>query len=219
MNTSKQSCILLLGRDSYLNHLAVLFTEQLFCVVKKVFPEDADFCEKSLATLRPDYVFSFLNDRILRDDLLKLQAINFHPAPPEWPGRGSASLALFNGDKMYGATAHLMSKQVDSGSILQVKRFFIAQNESCESLFERGKQACLDLFYDILTHISLYGHLPKASNETWKRKPFTRKQFEDWLILNPEDKESFLQKIKAAKHPKFSGPFVIIHGHKFALMD
>ncbi|MGQ0663033.1 MAG: hypothetical protein ACT4P2_05500 [Pseudomonadota bacterium] len=35
-----------------------------------------------------DFVVSFLNPTILRGSILRKPNVNFHPAPPDYPGRG-----------------------------------------------------------------------------------------------------------------------------------
>lgn len=121
----KHSCILLIGNNKKLNKKAVEYLGKYFLIKGIIDFNKQDMSEAEVADLGPEYVFNFLSDKILRGPLLEFKNINFHPAPPEWPGRGSASLALFNGDKSYGATAHIMDLSVDSGKILMVKRFSI----------------------------------------------------------------------------------------------
>jgi len=214
----KFTCILLTGKHEYLNRCAILFAEQAFNVLAVVGPQDKQLNEEELSKLRPDFVLSFLNEKILRGALLKCRNVNFHPSPPEWPGRGGASLALYHEAMTYGATAHVMHPKVDAGPILSVRRFSIFPGESCESLFSRAENACLELFYEIVTHIVAHDSLPELSGETWQGQAMTRKQFNEWLILDREDKDDFLRKIRAAKHSQFPGPYVILNGHKFGLV-
>ena len=215
---NKLTCIILLGSQNYLNHCAVLFAKQIFNVIAIINPDNDKFDEDELYELKPDYVFSFLNQRILYGALLKCTNVNFHPSPPNWPGRGGASLAIYTGDKYFGATAHTMELKVDAGTILKTKYFTILPDEACESVFSRSENACLELFYEILSYIALHKKLPEPSGETWTRSATSRKQFEEWLLLNPADKDDFLLKIKASKHSKLPGPYVIVHGHKFGLV-
>jgi len=144
--------------------------------------------------------------------------VNFHPAPPEWPGRGSASLALFHNETSFGATAHTMAPDVDAGPILAVKRFAILPGESCETVFARAEEACLELFQEVVKQVTDHGCLPPPTGESWRGRPMTRKQFEEWLVLNPADRDTFVRKVRAARHSRFPGPYVVIHGYKFGLV-
>lgn len=215
---NKPSCIILVGDNLKLNKKAVAFAGKHLLVKEVVNFREQKIAEAECVALKPGFVLNFLSDKILKGPLLKLQNINFHPALPELPGRGSASLALFRGDSYYGATAHIMDSSVDSGKILLVKKFRILPNQSCEELFEKGKEACLELFKTAVKYISRHNSLPLPCGEKWKRRPLTRKEFQKWLILNPRRKAEFIKKIKAARHSRFPGPYVIIHGYKFGLV-
>jgi len=166
-----------------------------------------------------DLIVSFLSDRILHSDILERANVNFHPAPPAYPGRGSASFALFDGSPTFGATAHRMVKAIDAGEIYLVKEFPIEPDDTCESLFARGEIACVDLLERIVDHILAHGEMPPPSKVRWARKATSRKSFENWLMLDPNDEDEFHRKIAAARHPRFSGPYVRIHGHLFELMN
>lgn len=217
--STKPGCVLLTGHQEHLSESAISFAQQCLDVRAVVRPEDGPLYEQALADLHPDYVFSFLNDRILTGPLLNCRNVNFHPAPPEWPGRGSASLALYHGSAVFGATAHVMTAKVDTGPILAVKRFPILPEESCESLFSRAEHACLDLFFDVLTHVAQHGDLPGPTGVVWQGKAMSRMEFEQWLILDPSDRDAFMKKIRAARHSRFPGPYIIIHGQKFSLVN
>ena len=64
-----------------------------------------------------------------------LACINFHPAPPKYRGRGGINYAIYNNEKKYGVTAHIMDKKIDHGAILLVKYFKIPKNPTVEKLF------------------------------------------------------------------------------------
>jgi len=216
--TLKPSCVLLLGDNKRLNKQAIRLVRRYLRVKKVVYFYKQGITEARVAALKPDYVLNFLSDKVLKGALLKFKNVNFHPAPPEWPGRGSASMALFNADKTYGATAHVMEPNVDSGAILLVKRFPISADQLCEDVFRQGKEACLVLLERVLRHIRKYGSLPPQIPEKWRGKPCNKRDFQKWLILNPGNKREFISKIKASKHSIFPGPYLIVHGYKFGLL-
>ena len=73
------------------------------------------------------------------------------------------------------------------------------------------------MYYSILLKVS-EGQDITESNETWHRKSMTRKEFESWMVLNPDDGEEINQrKIRAISHKKFPGPFIELYGKKFEL--
>lgn len=163
-----------------------------------------------------DIVLNFLGSHIFRGEVLNVPNVNFHPAPPEYPGRGGASYALFDGAAQFGATAHGMTRRVDSGPIYYVDRFPITEREGCASLFARSETACLGLLGQTVAHLAEHGKLPPASGERWTGRAASRAEFDAWLILDPADREAFERKISAARHPNFPGPYVYVHGHRFA---
>ncbi len=214
----KPSCVLLVGNDNKLNQRAIDYVRRYFLIKRVINFQKQNITEAAAAALKPEYVFNFLSSKVLKGPLLKFKNVNFHPAPPEWPGRGSASLALFYNSKHYGATAHIMDYSVDSGVILFVKRFPISPNEPCEDVFRRGELACLGLFKKVIKYIAKHKGLPAGCGEKWGRKPGTKQEFQKWLILDPKNKKEFIKKIKAARHSRFPGPYVMVHGYKFGLV-
>ena len=67
----------------------------------------------------------------------KIGAINFHPAPPEYPGSGGINFALYENQKRFGITVHLMSEKVDSGEILDVLYFPILEKDNVDTLLNK----------------------------------------------------------------------------------
>jgi methionyl-tRNA formyltransferase len=218
IRSEKKTCIILTGRREDLNSSMLLFAKQIFDVMLIVEHSDSHPDEEALYRMQPDFVFSFLNEKILKGRLLELKNVNFHPAPPEWPGRGGASLAIFNRSETYGATSHIMESGVDCGPILAVRRFAVLPDESCESLFDRAEHACLELFYQIGSHISKHGDLPESSGESWKRHPMSRKEFEKWLELDIDNEDEAIRKLKASRHSRYPGPYIVFKGYRFGLM-
>jgi len=162
-----------------------------------------------------DFILNLLSPVIVPPAVLKaarIAAVNFHPAPPKWPGVGSASFALYEGDAEFGVTAHLMAERVDSGAILKVIRFPILATDDCQSLWERALHHSLLLFCDVAHQLAREGHVAPCGDR-WERPPVTRKQFERWMTL-PADApaDEIRRKVRALRHPKFPGPFIEIGG-------
>jgi methionyl-tRNA formyltransferase len=168
----------------------------------------------------PDCLFSFLSPVIVPRAVLDRvgTAVNVHPAPPRWPGVGAPCYALYEGDRTFGATVHLMEPRPDTGTILGVREFDIVPGESQSSLLERARQAALPLFADVLRVLLEQGR-PVPSGHQWSGPPHTRRQFDRWLTLDPAaSAEEVERKIHAAAHPDFPSPVVILHGHRFGYL-
>lgn len=173
---------------------------------------------------RPDVVISFLSDKILKGPILDIPNINFHPAPPKYPGRGGASYALFNGDTEFGATAHRMVEKVDAGQIYGINKFNIRDTDTCESLFEQAENACLLLLTQFCMEYNANRRMPKGLLDLkWSGPAKTKKDFQKFLDMGSleditgEKYPGFARLIKATKHSKFPGPYVTVAGYKFEL--
>jgi methionyl-tRNA formyltransferase len=209
-----RSCVLLLRDDHVLNRSAQLICRAGLQVLAVVESRDVD--EEKLARLEPDIVLSFLNEYILRGPLLAMTGVNFHPAPPDYPGRGGASLALFDGATRYGSTAHRIAPAVDSGPIVAVKRFPIEADDGCDAVYARAEIAALELLIEFVDRYGRSGEIGHDPAEAWTRRPTTKRMFQKWLVLDPADRSTFVRKVRAARHPRYPGPFVDLHGFRFA---
>jgi len=208
---------LLVTRSHHLLESAVAVIKRLQLDVVTIDTASSEFHEGDDRILSCDVVFNFLSPRILRSIYSARPTVNFHPGPPEWPGRGGASLAIFSGDSSYGATAHMVEKRVDAGPIVRVARFVISPGEGCASVFNRAEHACLELMGDCSEHLVREGRLPAPTGDGWRRRPVTRKEFERWLIADANNPEELHSKVRAGWHPRFRGPYVFIHGYRFSL--
>jgi methionyl-tRNA formyltransferase len=140
-----------------------------------------------------DYIVSYLSRWIIPAYVInkaKIGAINFHPAPPQYPGIGCINFALYDEVSQYGVTCHHMAPEVDTGQIIDVKYFPIFPGDSVASLLSRTYDFQLVLFYEILGCILQDKALP-ASSTSWTRPPFTRKEFNQLgkikLDMSPEE--------------------------------
>ncbi|MGQ0663032.1 MAG: hypothetical protein ACT4P2_05495 [Pseudomonadota bacterium] len=92
-------------------------------------------------------------------------------------------------------------------------------NDTCETLYLRAEVACIELLSVCMHHLATSGELPPPCGWKWGRKPITRKEFEEWLVVDPTNAEAMERKIRAARHSKFPGPYVMVNGHRFALAE
>ena len=73
-------------------------------------------------------------------DSASIAAINFHPAPPEYPGSGCINFALYDEVSGYGVTAHFMNELVDNGKIIEVRRFPVAPYDNLPTVLSPNTQ-------------------------------------------------------------------------------
>lgn len=124
-----------------------------------------------------DYIFCFRSFYILRKPLLqraRVAAINFHPAPPEYPGSGCINFALYENASNYGATAHIMDEKIDSGAIIKCARFPILPADTVARLLPRAHESLAELFSDVIHGIAKGGQgyihhaISTAAHEKWR---------------------------------------------------
>ncbi|GIW21796.1 MAG: hypothetical protein KatS3mg068_0803 [Candidatus Sericytochromatia bacterium] len=165
-----------------------------------------------------DILFSYSSPWIIPSSILELTKtynINFHPGSPEYPGSGCFSFALYNNENTFGVTAHLMNTKVDTGKIIKVRRFPIYPEDTVKSLIDRTYFNMILLAEEILNELFETNKL-EFSNETWKRKPYTRKDLESLYCIKSTNisKEELQRIIRSTYYPPFL-PYIIINGYKF----
>ena len=172
-----------------------------------------------------DYIFNFRSFLILNTKILqmaKIASINFHPAPPKYRGRGGINYALYNEEKKFGVTVHLMDQKIDHGKIIAVKYFKIPKNCTVEKLFNltlRNLYLIANIIFKRLKNNpkNLDKMLEVSKKFKWSKKLFSTRDMNKFYKINLKSKKSiFLRKIKATNYKNFK-PYLIVHGFKFYL--
>ena len=221
----KPSCILLLDDHAVLADSAEAYARRLFDV--RCAPRTGrsqkllDSSVSQALGLGPvDFILNFLSPVIVPKSVLdaaRIAAVNFHPAPPKWPGVGSASFALYEDDKAFGVTAHLMEPKVDSGPILRTLAFPILPEDDCELLWNRALHHALTLFYEVAFEL-VTTRKANPSGQQWERPAVTRREFERWMLIPAgATVDDIRRKVRALRHPRFAGPFIEVAGVRFGL--
>lgn len=206
--------------EHFLFDYAVKEIERAFKILH-IFHDQPSYCvDQDLINAKADVVISFLNETIIRGVGLEKLNINFHPAPPWYPGRGGASVALYDRRRRHGATAHKMQQKVDSGEIYFTQYFDVGPNETCETLHTKGILASFELLVQFVNHILRHGQFPPPSTEQWEGNAMSKKAFLEWMTLeNLDDLPHIENMIRATKHSFLPGPFVKVQGHTFSLLQ
>ena len=196
--------VLFIGKegDSY-SKTAADFIQLHFKNSVVIFSKRTDPFPLYLQQWEGDLIISYLAQWILPDSILqkaRKAAINFHPGPPEYPGIGCTNFAVYNKEKEFGITCHHMLAKVDSGSIIEVRRFPVFENDTVYSITQRCYTEILHLFYKLISDVLTNQPLPQ-SNERWTRKPYTRKQLNELCELKTGmDKDEIDLRIKATTY-------------------
>lgn len=166
-----------------------------------------------------DYIFSYLCRWVVPVQILqnaREMALNFHPAPPEYPGVGCLNFALYEESPVYGVTCHHMAETVDSGTIVSVRRFPVFATDGVDSLLKKTHAHLQVLFYDIMDCILEEKPLP-CSMEHWSKKLHSRKELDALAMVTPMmSEEEIHRRIRATAFGQWH-PSVSLHGHKFVL--
>ena len=214
--------ILFIGKKNNTNaKVASEYLKQIFPKAEIVFGARGEKIPEDLHWWKGDYIFSNLSPWIIPDSLLKRAekgAINWHPGPPEYPGIGCTNFAIYNNEKEFGITCHYMLEKVDTGKVVEVKRFKVLDNDTVYSITQKCYSLILNSFYRIIEKISNGESLP-ISDEDWKRKPYTRKELDSLSVIKPDmSKDEIEKRIKATTYDK-PWAFVEIKGKKFYYRD
>ncbi|NQT06207.1 MAG: hypothetical protein HQ575_01555 [Candidatus Omnitrophica bacterium] len=166
----------------------------------------------------PDIIISYLSPWIIPSKILKrtkLWNINFHPGPPEYPGIGCFNFAVYNNEKTYGVTAHIMDKKVDTGKIISVKRFRLLESDSIYNLSMKSYDEMFSAFLDVMNFVLDRKELPHCT-EKWKRKPYKRNDLEALCKISPRmSKKEIAKRIKASTYPDMPGAYIDLSGYRF----
>ncbi|QJB56574.1 formyltransferase family protein [Pseudodesulfovibrio sp. zrk46] len=192
--------------------------EQLFGDVDFFLGKLGDEYPEALLNDSYDMVVSWLSPWIVPAKTLsntKQFNLNFHPAPPEYPGIGCFNFALYDEVEEYGVTGHVMEPRVDTGVIVGVSRFPVTEGDTVLSLSIKSYDAMLALFNQVLRQIAETGALPET-DEKWTRAPFKRTELEALCVLDMEMSESEIhRRVRATTYPGMPGAYFEIGGMKF----
>ena len=191
----------------------ILFGERVACFLSTVGTPLPD----EVANARPRVLLSFLSPWIIPGSLLENcgAALNFHPASVDYPGIGCYNFALYDEAPEFGAVCHHMLAKVDSGVVVEERRFPLFASDSVESLKLRTMVTMLAMFHDVCSAIAASRELPVAERQ-WSRKAFTRREMNALKTITPDmDPKEVARRIRAGVYPGYPGPSVTIGGFTF----
>jgi methionyl-tRNA formyltransferase len=159
------------------------------------------------ALTRDDVLVSFLSPWIIRQEDLDRAgtAINFHPASVDYPGIGCYNFALYDEASEFGAVCHHMLAKVDTGAIVEERRFALLADDSVETLKLRTMETMVAMFRDLIALVARGEPLPRAGVH-WTRPPFTRKQLYALKVVTPDmDEAEVRRRVRAVTYPGYPG--------------
>jgi methionyl-tRNA formyltransferase len=177
-----------------------------------------------------EYILCFRSLFILKKDMLakaSIAAINFHPAPPEYPGSGCINFALYDEVQQYGVTAHIMNEKVDNGAILAVERFSVKPEDTVETLLERTHHVMESLFLSFTQNLIslgrdfLHAQQQNSANEKWNGAARRMKDLDalQSIPVQSDITAQELTRIIRATHTENFPTRLVLHGYSFTLSD
>ena len=97
---------------------------------------------------RCDVFISVMYAHLVSEQFIeKRRCYNFHPGIlPQYRGSGAFSWAILNGEKTCGITLHELDVNIDSGPIIEVKKFPIEGWDTAGTLFHKGMKEMERMF-------------------------------------------------------------------------
>jgi len=177
-----------------------------------------DACAAGAADKR---LVAFCTPVIVPADILKAlrcDAYNFHPGPPTYPGLFPSCFAIYHGATRFGATAHVMAEDVDTGPIVGVEWVDIPNDIDRLNLEAMSYRLTKALFGKLAPQLVNSDGPLAPIPEQWSG-PVTRRRDFDALCELPAgvDREEFLLRYRAVGEGPDHALFVRIHGVRFRL--
>lgn len=112
---------------------------------KKKLPEGFELTDKDDCEI----FISVLSEELVSEQFIssKIRCVNFHPGIlPVARGAGLFSWSILNGDLEAGVTLHEIDPNIDSGPVIEVRKFPITPKDTAYSLYKRGEQVIFEMF-------------------------------------------------------------------------
>ena len=144
-------------------------------------------------------------------------AFNFHPGPPGYPGWAPAHFALYNRETEFGATAHVMTEQVDAGPIIDVARFPVPAGTSVLALEGMAYARLAQLFWRMAKSLATDPEPPRTLSLQWGSRKYSRRAYRtmcDIPLDIPKDELQRRIEVFGGNHFGMS-PTINLHGVEF----
>jgi len=170
-----------------------------------------------------DICISVQYHKILKKNHLavaKINSFNLHMAPiPEYRGCNQFSFAIYNQEKEFGTSLHIMEAKIDGGKLIAEKRFKIPNRIWVEDLLHLTIEHSKELFTENLK--SIIDNTFKLQNQNLlgrQERYYARNDINHLKIIDlNSSKDEIERKIRATYMPGFDTPYFIIDNKKINL--
>jgi hypothetical protein len=149
---------------------------------------------------------------------LRKPAYNLHAATPDFPGRDPHHHAAYAGVERYGATLHVMTDQVDAGSIVAVDTFPVSEGTHPAELLRLANDAGLRLLEKVGPLLLGPEPLPAVVGARWAGPARRRADFHRLCRVSPLMSETeFLRRFAAFDGGSHDNLTLTLHGWTFRI--
>lgn len=217
---NKYNCIIFIKKNCKYCDQFVKIVRKKFILTKIIFDHEKNI--KNKIKKKTDFIFCFRSKIILKKNILnkaKLYCINFHPGPPQYRGIGCLNYAIYNNEKFYGATCHIINEKIDNGKIIDVKYFKILKKDDLQTILNKTYKSMIALSKKLFmkiknnSEISFILSNKYKWSKTIKSKKYLEKFYE--IKLN-SSKTNFNKKVRATVIGKYR-PYIKFYNKKFIL--
>jgi methionyl-tRNA formyltransferase len=111
---------------------------------------------------------------------------NFHPGPPEYPGRYPSMFALYDGAERFGITVHEMVAKVDAGPIVGAEWFNVPATCDLNTLDEFTYATLADKFRTLSFHLAILDQPLRRLPYRWGTRKTKRADSEALRIITAD---------------------------------
>lgn len=221
-NNVKDKTVILFAKKKFGLNRVTSYLKSHFKEVAIFIGKVGDSFPSGIYRKKYDICISFMSPWIIPKkvlDRIREFSINFHPGLPAYRGIGCTNFALYNHEKEYGVTAHLMLPRVDAGKIVSVKYFPILPADSLVSLTQKCYVNILAQFYEVFEYYLKHNRLP-TSDEKWSDKLYSRKELNDLCKIDMDmPREEIIRRVQATNFPHMPKAHLSVHGCKFEFKE
>lgn len=111
---------------------------------------------------------------------------NFHPGPPERPGRYPSVFALYDNAEQFGITVHEMLPSVDSGAIVAAEWFPIPKACDLATLEEKTFFVLFAAFERYAPHLALKAEPLRRQLIPWRGRKTTKAECDALAVITSD---------------------------------
>lgn len=170
-----------------------------------------------------DLVISYLFWKKIKEPLIsgpKYGCINFHPAIlPDWRGTAGYNVAILNKLSEWGATAHFVDEEIDTGNIIDIFKFnFDYRIETAHSLEKKTQTIQMELYKSVLLDLKFGKEIISKAQDSEEGIYISRRGMEEMKRIN-KDTDDIDTKIQSFWFPPYTGAYIELNGKKYTLVN